>query len=74
MHHLSFLLLVLVCAVSLAWAQGTTSRVVGVVSDPSGAVIPNAKVTLTNEATGVSFTSTTTAAGTYVFEAVQVGS
>ena len=57
-----------------AWAQGTTSRVVGVVSDSSGAVVPGSKVTLTNEATGVSFNTETTTAGTYVFEAVQVGS
>jgi hypothetical protein len=57
-----------------AWAQGTTSRVVGVVSDASGAVVPGSKVTLTNEATGVSFSTETTAAGNYVFEAVQVGS
>jgi len=57
-----------------AWAQGTTSRVVGVVSDSSGAVVPGSKVTLTNEATGVAFNTETTAAGNYVFEAVQVGS
>lgn len=66
-----------VCAFLLAivgaWAQGTTSRVVGVISDATGAVVPNAKVTLTNEATRVSFTTTTTDTGTYVFEAVQVG-
>jgi len=63
-------LLFVVCA---AWGQGTTSRVVGVVSDATGAVVPKAKVTLTNEATRVSFTTTTTATGTYVFDAVQVG-
>lgn len=57
-----------------AWAQGTTSRVVGLVSDPSGAVIVGANVTLTNENTGASFSTQTTQAGTYLFEAVQVGS
>ena len=56
-----------------AWAQGTTSRIVGTVSDATGAVVPDAKVTLTNEATGVSFTASTTMAGTFVFEAMQVG-
>ncbi len=60
-------------AASAAWGQGTTSRLVGVVSDTSGAVVPNARVTLTNEATRVAFSTTTTQAGTYVFEAVQVG-
>ncbi len=66
---LSFLLL---ASVPL-FGQGTTSRVVGTVSDPTGAIIPGAKVTLTNEATGVSFLTTTTQTGTYIFEAVQVG-
>src|SRR5512140_1634352 len=56
------------------FGQGTTSRIVGTVSDTSGAVIPGAKVTLTNEATGVTFSSTTTETGAYVFASVQVGS
>ncbi len=55
------------------FGQGTTSRVVGTVADSSGAVVPGAQVTLTNEATGVAFASTTTPAGAYVFEAIQVG-
>ena len=63
---------VFVCA-SLAAAQGTTSRLVGIVRDASGGVIPGATVTLTNEGTNTSFFTATTAAGTYVFEAVQVG-
>jgi hypothetical protein len=54
-------------------AQGTTSRVTGIVSDSSGGVIPGATVTLTNDGTGISFTSATTGAGAYTFEAVQVG-
>ncbi len=57
----------------LAAAQGTTSRVAGVVRDTSGAVMPGVTVTLVNEDTGASFTAATTAAGGYVFEAVQVG-
>jgi hypothetical protein len=56
-----------------ASAQGTTSRVTGTVTDSTGAVIPGATVTLTNAQTGVSFETVTTAAGTYQFEAVQVG-
>lgn len=65
-------LLVLVM-VGAAWGQGTTSRVVGTVVDPAGAVVAGATVTLTNEATQVSFTTQTTSAGTYVFDSVQVG-
>lgn len=66
------LAVVFLCA-SLAAAQGTTSRLVGTVRDTSGGIIPGATVTLTNEGTGVSFFTVSTSAGTYVFEAVQVG-
>jgi hypothetical protein len=62
------------CAAGSVMAQGTTSRVVGNVLDPNGAVVPDATVTLTSEATKVSFTTNTTSAGTYVFDSVQVGS
>ena len=58
---------------SRAAAQGTTSRVLGVVTDQTGAIVPGATVTLSNEATGVSFNTVTTGAGTYAFEAIQVG-
>ena len=57
----------------LALAQGTTSRVTGIVTDETGAIIPGATVTLTNEQTGVSFETVSNASGAYVFEAVQVG-
>ena len=71
---LSILLtLVTVTMGSVAWAQGTASRVTGVVTDPSGAVVPGATVTLTNEGTNVALTTETTDAGTYVFDTVQVG-
>ena len=66
------LTLIVLCT-SLAAAQGTTSRLVGTVRDTSGAIIPGATVTLTSERTGTSFFTVSTSAGTYVFEAVQVG-
>ncbi|MDT7779162.1 MAG: hypothetical protein QOC99_1674 [Acidobacteriota bacterium] len=55
-------------------AQGTASRVTGVVQDSSGAVIAGAAVTLTNEGTNVSFTTETNSTGAYSFDSVQVGS
>lgn len=67
----SFLLVLLIA--TWGFGQGTTSRLVGTVTDPSGSAVPAAQVTLTNEATGVSFSTTTTDAGTYVFDAIQVG-
>lgn len=56
-----------------ALAQGTASRVTGSVVDASGAIVPDATVTLTNEGTKVSFTAQTTSTGDYVFDSVQVG-
>src|SRR5215208_3644147 len=66
------LALVLMGAAAAA-AQGTTSRVVGTVVDASGGKVPGATVTLTNEATGVSFNTVSGEMGTYSFDAVQVG-
>jgi len=66
-------ILFLLSAGVAALAQGTASRVTGTVSDPSGAVVPGATVTLTNEGTSVAFTAETTDSGTYVFDSVQVG-
>src|ERR1041384_3304209 len=69
---LTFLLLTF-CLITVAHGQGTTSRVTGTVRDSNGASIPGALVTLTNEATGVSFTAQTSDSGTYSFDLVQVG-
>ncbi len=54
-------------------AQGTASRVTGVVQDASGAVVEGATVTLTNEATNISLTTQTSSTGIYTFDSVQVG-
>src|SRR6266851_1695894 len=66
-------LLSLFC-VSLAIAQTGTSRIGGSVTDTSGAVIAGATVTARNEATGVTYTQTTTDAGLYAFPALPAGS
>ena len=44
-----------------------TSAIEGTVSDPSGAALPNATVTLRNEDTGATQATTTSAAGYYRF-------
>src|SRR5581483_8769566 len=44
-------LALLVCAIGAAIAQNANGRIVGVITDPQGAVIPGAKVTVTNTAT-----------------------
>jgi hypothetical protein len=47
------------------FAQGAAGTITGVVTDPTGAVIPQAQVTVTNQGTGVDFHLTTNNAGTY---------
>ena len=66
-------ILLIPIAAAVAEAQGTTSRVTGTVTDSSGGRLPGATVTLTNESTGVAFTTVTTETGNYSFDAVQVG-
>lgn len=53
-----------------AFAQIATTSLRGVVKDPSGAVIPGAKITLTNGANGQVFTATSDAAGSYTFATI----
>ncbi len=56
-----------------ALAQRTTGTLRGQVLDPQGAVVPNAKVSVTNQATGVASSAQTTSAGTYNFPALIPG-
>src|ERR1700730_2760157 len=56
-----------------ASAQTSTSQISGTVNDSSGASVPNATVTLTNQATGVAQRQTTTLAGLFAFSAIPAG-
>ena len=57
-----------------AWPQASTATVSGTVRDQSGAVIPNAAVTLTNSATNVASKTSTNGVGFYIFAGVVPGS
>lgn len=57
----------------VAHAQGTTSRVTGIVTDSSGAAVAGAAVTLTNEGTNYSITTQTSNTGSYTFDLIQPG-
>ena len=61
-------------ALPFALAQSDRGGITGKVADASGAVLPNATVTLTNEATGVVQTATSNASGDYVFQLLNPGS
>ncbi len=54
-------------------AQGTTSRISGVATDASGAIVSNAVITATNDDTGVTYSTKTSASGTYSFDSLQIG-
>src|ERR1041384_5203290 len=58
---------VITCTLA-ANAQVTSGNVRGIVTDPNGAVVPNAKVTITQKSTNVSSTTQTTGAGEYEFK------
>ena len=59
---------------ALGMAQDVTGRIVGTVTDAQGAVVPKAKVTVTNTQTGQSRVMTSDATGVYQAIALQIGS
>ena len=69
--------LVALCAVLLAagpaFAQSVSGTILGSVTDPTGAVISNAKVTLVNEGTGLSRTVNSDSNGEYVAPSLPTG-
>ncbi len=73
-HYRIFLsAFLLLCTPAILLAQTSTSQISGTIFDPSGAIVPGAVVTLTNEATGVTQKITSTGAGVYAFPSIPVG-
>src|SRR6202795_4044189 len=66
------LVFVLLAAVSLA-AQTFRGTILGTVTDQSGAVLPGAKVTVRNIATGLERTTKTRADGSYAVPELPIG-
>ena len=69
----STVLLTVFLLVISALGQSTGGRVLGRVSDPTGAVVNGVKIALVNEATGVSRDTTTNESGDYTFIEVVPG-
>jgi ABC-type oligopeptide transport system substrate-binding subunit len=61
------------CAASVAFAQAGRGSISGLVSDPSGAIVSGAKVTLLNPATGVAQHTVTSPGGLYTFISLNPG-
>jgi hypothetical protein len=55
------------------WAQIPTGTIVGTVTDSTGAVVPNAKVTVANSAKGFTRELTSNTAGEYAANSVPLG-
>ena len=68
------LTLAILCWAAIGPAQVATVNYYGIVADQSGAVIPGATVTLTNEGTGGSTSKTTDMNGEFMFDFLRVGS
>ncbi len=54
-------------------AQVNRATITGIVTDPSGAVVPSVKVVATHVETGTSSNTSTTTAGAYTLAALQIG-
>jgi hypothetical protein len=54
-------------------AQVDTGTILGTIRDATGAVIPGARVTIANEATSFTQTTTTSGSGNYVFTPLRIG-
>src|SRR3954466_915434 len=64
---------VFVFAVSFAVAQQPTATLTGLITDPNGAVVPGAIVTVTNKATNLTRSATTTEDGVFTLSGLPVG-
>ncbi|HXW04055.1 MAG TPA: TonB-dependent receptor [Vicinamibacterales bacterium] len=60
-------------APALALAQTGAATLTGIVSDDSGAAVPGATVTATNQATNVDYTATSNEAGAYTVTSLPIG-
>jgi hypothetical protein len=70
---LSLLLVLTVLTIPFLIAYAAGGRIEGKVTDPKGAAIPNAAVTITNQASKQEFTATTDAQGRYKVEGLPAG-
>jgi hypothetical protein len=65
--------MILLCAATIALAQAGRGGITGLVSDPTGAIVPGATITALNHATGIALHSVTTSAGLYSFVSLNPG-
>ena len=67
------LVLIAVLGVFLGFAQVNRGTLTGVITDPTGAVVPGVKVTATHVETGTSSVAMASESGSYTIPALQIG-
>ena len=72
LRALAISFIILLCGTQ-AWGQLTAGSVVGTVSDPTGAQVQDATVTITSSSTGSTYSSVTSQQGIFTFPVVPVG-
>ncbi len=66
LRRICFFCFLVVLAANVSFAQGGgTGAILGTVTDSTGAVLPKAKVTITNKATSAAYVTSTSSAGDY---------
>src|SRR6266849_618840 len=73
MKQFSLALVLALCGVMSAIAQNANGRIVGVITDPQGALIPGARVTVTNTATNLNRDTESGPDGTYQVSDLPIG-
>jgi hypothetical protein len=63
LFSLSVLLIALLCLAAPAFAQGDRGAITGVITDATGAVVPNVEVTATELETNSAFKTVSTSSG-----------
>ena len=71
--YVVFLLMALAGSVQCAWSQEVTAAVVGTITDPSGAPIKDADVTVSDTERGTVWTTKTNDSGSYTLPRLPVG-
>ncbi len=71
--RLTFILLAALLSIPLFVVHGAGGRIEGKITDPKGAAIPGAKVTVTNQTSKQEFTAVTDAEGRYKVEGLAAG-
>lgn len=72
-RQLALVLLVVILTAARAGAQQDAATVTGEVTDPSGAVVPGATITVTNVGTGIALTTVTNGSGLYTLSGLRPG-